>query len=92
MAKQASSKSITSSPRPASRPILRGLASSMKSLKRKIATQHGAPLLTKNFELSMPRLYFVGMPAAPTFGPVMRFAVGSRYTADRLSRHLALQG
>jgi thioredoxin reductase len=63
-----------------------------ESLKRKIATQHGAPLLTKNFESSMPRLYFVGMPAAPTFGPVMRFAVGSRYTADRLSRHLALQG
>jgi hypothetical protein len=63
-----------------------------ETMKRRITTVHGAPLLTKNFESSMPRLYFVGMPAAPTFGPVMRFAVGSRYTADRLSRHLALQG
>lgn len=60
-------------------------------VKHKIATQHGAPLLSKNFESSLPGLYFVGMPSAPTFGPVMRFAVGSRFTADRLSRHLALQ-
>jgi Pyridine nucleotide-disulphide oxidoreductase len=61
-------------------------------VKRKIVTQHGAPVLSKNFESSMPGLYFVGMPSAPTFGPVMRFAVGSRFTADRLSRHLAQQG
>ncbi len=61
-------------------------------VKRKIATHHGAPLLSKNFESSLPGLYFVGMPSAPTFGPVMRFAVGSRFTADRLSRHLALRG
>lgn len=61
-------------------------------VKRKIATHQGAPLLSKNFESSLPGLYFVGMPSAPTFGPVMRFAVGSRFTADRLSRHLALQG
>jgi len=62
-----------------------------ESLKRRIAKQQGAPLLSKNFESSMPGLYFVGMPSAPTFGPVMRFAVGSRFTADRLSRHLAWQ-
>ena len=61
-------------------------------VKRKIATQRGAPLLSKNFESSVPGLYFVGMPSAPTFGPVMRFAVGSRFTADRLSRHLAPRG
>jgi thioredoxin reductase len=58
-------------------------------LKRKIATHHGAPLLSKDFETSVPGLYFVGMPSAPTFGPVMRFAVGARFTASRLSRHLA---
>jgi hypothetical protein len=60
-------------------------------VKRKIATHRGAPLLSKNFESSLPGLYFVGVPSAPTFGPVMRFAVGSRYTAERLSRHLAQQ-
>lgn len=63
-----------------------------EQVKRKIATHQGAPLLSKNFESSLPGLYFVGMPSAPNFGPVMRFAVGSRFTADRLSRHLALQG
>jgi hypothetical protein len=62
-----------------------------EAVKRKIATSHGAPLLSKNFESSLAGLYFVGMPSAPTFGPVMRFAVGSRYTADRLSQHLARQ-
>jgi len=62
-----------------------------ESLKRKIATERGAPLLSRNFESSISRLYFVGMPSVPTFGPVMRFAVGSRYTADRLSKHLASQ-
>jgi thioredoxin reductase len=60
-----------------------------ESLKRKIASHHGAPLLSKDFESSVPGLYFVGLPSAPTFGPVMRFAVGARFTADRLSRHLA---
>jgi hypothetical protein len=60
-----------------------------EEVRRTIATLHGAPLLSKTFEASLPGLYFVGMPSAPTFGPVMRFAVGSRYTADRLSRHLA---
>jgi hypothetical protein len=63
-----------------------------EQVTRKVATNQGAPLLSKNFESSLPGLYFVGMPSALTFGPVMRFAVGSRFTADRLSRHLALQG
>jgi thioredoxin reductase len=59
------------------------------NLRSRIATLHGAPLLSKHFESSVHGLYVVGMPSAQTFGPVMRFAVGSRYTADRLSRHLA---
>jgi thioredoxin reductase len=62
-----------------------------ETLKCEIATDHDAPLLSKDFESSIKGLYFVGMPSAPTFGPVMRFAVGARFTADRLSRHLADQ-
>jgi hypothetical protein len=62
-----------------------------EAVRRKVSTLHGAPRLSSNFESSLPGLYFVGMPSAPTFGPVMRFAVGSRYTADRLSRRLAHQ-
>jgi thioredoxin reductase len=48
-----------------------------------------APLLSSNFESSMPGLYFVGTAAANTFGPLMRFAYGAGFTSRRLSRHLA---
>ena len=49
----------------------------------------GAPKLTRNFETSLPGLYFIGPAAANSFGPVMRFAAGAEFTARRLSRHLA---
>jgi thioredoxin reductase len=47
------------------------------------------PVLSSNFESSIPGLYFVGLASALTFGPVMRFAVGARYTARHLSWHLS---
>lgn len=47
------------------------------------------PVLSPYFESSIPGLYFVGTSSANTFGPVMRFAFGARYTAERLSRHFA---
>ena len=47
------------------------------------------PILSSTFESSVPGLYFVGASAANTFGPVLRFAFGARFTAVRLSRHLA---
>ena len=49
--------------------------------------QH-APKLTANFESSVPGLHFVGMAAAPTFGPLLRFACGAEFACARLSRHL----
>ena len=48
-----------------------------------------APALSRNFESSVPHLYFVGTASANSFGPMMRFAYGADYTARRLSRHLA---
>jgi cation diffusion facilitator CzcD-associated flavoprotein CzcO len=47
------------------------------------------PVLSSNFESSLPGLYFVGTSAANMFGPVLRFAFGARFTARRLARHLA---
>jgi thioredoxin reductase len=47
------------------------------------------PVLSSNFESSVPGLYFVGIPAANTFGPLLRFAVGAEFTAPRIARHLA---
>jgi thioredoxin reductase len=47
------------------------------------------PRLSAHFESSVPGLYFIGPIAAPSFGPVMRFAVGAEFTCQRVSRHLA---
>jgi cation diffusion facilitator CzcD-associated flavoprotein CzcO len=47
-----------------------------------------APALSSNFESSVPNLYFVGVTAANTFGPLLRFAVGAGFAAPRVARHL----
>ena len=60
-----------------------------RELRGNIRVTGRSPLLSANFESSVPGLYFVGVAAANTFGPVMRFAYGARFTARRLSRHLA---
>jgi FAD-dependent urate hydroxylase len=48
----------------------------------------GFPVLRAGLESSVPGLHFVGAPASLSFGPVMRFVVGSWYagsaTADRI--------
>jgi thioredoxin reductase len=54
-----------------------------------IQSVESTPILSSNFESSLPGLYFVGTSAANTFGPLLRFAVGAQFTARRLSKHLA---
>jgi cation diffusion facilitator CzcD-associated flavoprotein CzcO len=49
---------------------------------------NGAPVLGTGLESSVPGLHFVGAPAAHTFGPVMRFVVGTAYAAPALARHV----
>jgi thioredoxin reductase len=46
------------------------------------------PVLSSYFESSLRGLYFVGPIAANSFGPVMRFAVGAKFTARRITKHL----
>jgi hypothetical protein len=46
------------------------------------------PALSSQFESSVPNLYFVGITAAHTFGPLLRFAFGAGFAAPRISRHL----
>jgi thioredoxin reductase len=58
-------------------------------MRGKIRVTDQSPALSSNFESSVPGLYFVGVSAANTFGPLMRFACGARFTARRLSNHLA---
>ena len=54
-----------------------------------IQTVDQTPVLSASFESSVPGLHFVGTSSANTFGPLMRFVFGARFTARRLSKHLA---
>jgi hypothetical protein len=57
-------------------------------LRGRIATRFGAPVLSRDFEASTPGLYFAGLAAAPTFGPVMRFVHGADFAAGRIAHHI----
>jgi hypothetical protein len=59
-------------------------------VRQQIRAFEHMPSLTAHFESSVPGLYFIGISSALTFGPMMRFAYGSAYTARRLARHLAV--
>jgi thioredoxin reductase len=48
-----------------------------------------APVLSSNFESSVPGLYFIGASSANSFGPLCRFAYGAGFSSRRLSQHLA---
>ncbi|HEX8806954.1 MAG TPA: hypothetical protein VF741_08390, partial [Candidatus Aquilonibacter sp.] len=58
-------------------------------LRGAIRSSHGAPVLSRNFESSVAGLFFVGLSAANTFGPLLRFADGARFAARRLAPYLA---
>src|SRR5213594_1707296 len=46
----------------------------------------GYPQLDRGFESSISGLYFVGAPAAWSFGPLMRFVSGTEFTGRALAR------
>ncbi len=46
------------------------------------------PVLSRNFETSVPGLFTVGVMAANNFGPLLRFAYGAGFASSRLTRHL----
>src|SRR5205809_7095385 len=55
-------------------------------LRSKIKAVNHTPVLSSSFESSIPGLYFVGVAAANSFGPVMRFAFGAGFAASILMR------
>jgi thioredoxin reductase len=59
------------------------------SLASRIRTVDEAPALDRKFQSSVPGLYFIGAAAANSFGPLLRFAFGAKYAAQRVSSHLA---
>jgi thioredoxin reductase len=57
-------------------------------IRSNIRTLDGAPVLSSNFESSVPGLYFGGVAAANSFGPVMRFAFGAGFAARTITSTL----
>lgn len=58
-------------------------------LRTELGTSRGTPVLGAGFRSSIPGLYFTGLPAAASYGPVMRFVCGTEFASPRLARHLA---
>ncbi|MEU9098116.1 FAD-dependent oxidoreductase [Streptomyces sp. NPDC048361] len=54
-----------------------------------LVTSRGAPVLDAGFQSAVPGLYFTGLGAASSFGPLMRFVCGTRYASPRLATSLA---
>jgi lysine/ornithine N-monooxygenase len=59
------------------------------AVRESVATVAGVPALDRSYESSVPGLYFVGYPAALSFGPVMRFVFGADFAARTVARDLA---
>jgi FAD-dependent urate hydroxylase len=62
------------------------LSSEVRASLRRVGA---APALSAAFESSVPGLHFVGLAAANTFGPAMRFVYGTRFASTRLASRLA---
>ena len=58
-----------------------GLRSELRTLAR-------TPVLSRRFESSVPGLYFLGLSAAVSFGPMMRFMFGDEFAARRITEDL----
>jgi thioredoxin reductase len=58
-------------------------------VRDEIKTVDASPVLSSRFESSIDGLYFVGVAAANSFGPLMRFAYGASFAARRITRALA---
>jgi hypothetical protein len=59
------------------------------SLARGLSRVGEMPELSRHFESSAPGLFFVGAAAAGSFGPLLRFVVGTEFAAPRVASRLA---
>jgi thioredoxin reductase len=59
-----------------------------QGLLDQIELEARSPVLSRHFESTVPGLFFAGAAAANSFGPLLRFALGARFTSRRLSAHL----
>jgi thioredoxin reductase len=59
------------------------------TLTSAIQTSALAPVLSRDFETSVPGLHVIGPAAAMSFGPVMHFVFGADFAARRVADFLA---
>ena len=88
----ASRPATTSCSPPGSASNISGYGFLPDALLQRIDQVDGYPRLSPGFETSVPNLYIVGAPAAWSFGPLMRFVVGSEYVAPALARAILGSG
>jgi len=55
-------------------------------IRSKVKVLGGSPVLSPQFESSVPGLYFIGVASTNSFGPVMRFAFGAGFAASIVTR------
>jgi FAD-dependent urate hydroxylase len=53
-----------------------------------IETANGYPRLAPGLESTVPGLHFVGAPASLSFGPIVRFVVGTWFAAPAVAQHI----
>ena len=57
-----------------------------RNLAQSVKCVDGYPVLRRGMESSVPKLHFLGAPAARSFGPVMRFVAGSWFTSGAVTK------
>ncbi len=65
------------------------LAFLSEAIRSGLRTLAGSPVVGRDYQSSVPGLYFVGTAVAPTMGPVMRFVYGTRHAAPAVARQVA---
>lgn len=59
------------------------------AVRARLTTTRGTPRLGPGYVSSLPGLYFTGMLAGSSYGPVMRFVCGTEYASPRVAGHVA---
>jgi cation diffusion facilitator CzcD-associated flavoprotein CzcO len=59
------------------------------AIRSGLRTVVGSPVVGRDYQSSVPGMYFVGTAVAPTMGPVMRFVYGTRHAAPAVARQVA---
>jgi predicted ATP-grasp superfamily ATP-dependent carboligase/cation diffusion facilitator CzcD-associated flavoprotein CzcO len=62
-----------------------------EALRSSLRTVGGSAAVGRDYQSSVPGLYFIGPSVAPSMGPVMRFVFGAEHAATMVGRHLVAE-